>query len=140
MGKALFISIKPEFADKIADGTKTIELRKQIPNINEDSLVVIYSTSPVMSIIATGRIDKIIKSSPGKLWKDYSNEMGIDKKRYLEYFDGKDLAVGIVLKEVKKRDQIISLRALRSKSANFNPPQSFRYFDTTEITRFIGRC
>ncbi|MNY79423.1 hypothetical protein D3C86_2200530 [compost metagenome] len=55
--------------------------------------------------------------------------MGIDKKRYCEYFEEKDIAVGIFLKDIKKIDKVIPLSRLRAKFHNFHPPQTFRYFD-----------
>ena len=43
----LLISIHPEYAKKIFEGTKRVELRRIQPKIFEDDLVVVYVTSPV---------------------------------------------------------------------------------------------
>lgn len=133
MERALFISVKPEFVEKIFNGSKTIELRKSAPNIDKDDLLIIYCTSPVMSVIGTCRVKEIISSKPSKLWNNYSTKMGIDKKRYFEYFENKDVAVGIVLKDVKKNKKEVSLAKLRSKFRNFHPPQTYRYFDDKQL-------
>lgn len=137
MERALFISVKPEFVEKIFNGSKTIELRKSAPNIKKDDIIIIYSTSPVMSVIGTCRVKEIISLKPNKLWSEYSDKLGIDRKRYFEYYEGKEIAVGIFLKDVKKNNKEISLSKLRSKFKNFHPPQTFRYFDTTQFNQLF---
>lgn len=135
--KVLFISIKPEFVEKIFNGTKTIELRKSSPNVKKNTLILIYSTSPVMSIIGTCRVKNVVSLLPNELWDKHSSEMGIDKERYFEYFIEKDIAVGIFLKDVKKMKQVIPLSELRNKFQNFHPPQSFRYFDEISYNKLF---
>ena len=137
--KALFISIKPEFIEKILNGTKTIELRKSAPNIKKNDLIILYSTSPVMSIMGTCRVNEVVTAGPFKLWKDYSCFMGIDEKRYFDYFDGRDLAVGILLKEVEKMEEVIPLSLIRNKFKNFHPPQAFRYFDKNSLNHLLSK-
>lgn len=135
--RALFISIKPEFVEKIFNGTKTIELRKSVPRVKKNDLIIIYSTSPVMSVIGTCRVNEIITLEPTRLWDKYHKEMGIDKKRYDDYYQEKNVAVGIFLKDIKKMDKFISLSKLRSQFDNFHPPQTFRYFDEISFNKLI---
>lgn len=129
MNKALFISVKPEFADQIFNGQKAIELRKSAPGVENGDMVIIYSSSPVMAIVGTATIKEVILTTPSKMWSDHSAKLGIDKKRYLEYYDGKDVAVGIVLKGKEKLQTPISLKDFRKKFTRFQPPQTFRYID-----------
>lgn len=135
--KALFISIKPEFVEKIFNGVKNIELRKSAPKIQIDSLVIIYCTSPVMSVIGTCRVNGLILNKPDLLWEDYQDNLGIDKESYNEYFEGKDLAVGIMLKDIVKFEKSISLSEIRSFISNFQPPQTFRYFDKIKLSKLL---
>ena len=137
MNEALFISVKPEFVAKIFDGSKTIELRKSTPKVNKGDLIIIYSTSPVMSIIGTCIVQDIIVMKPSKLWNEYSHQLGIDKKRFSEYYENKDLAIGIVLKEKKKFYNPISLINFRKTFPKFRPPQTFRYIDKKQFEKII---
>ena len=139
MDRALFISVRPEFVEKILNGSKNIELRKSAPNIEKDDLIIIYCTSPVMTVVGTCRVKDIVTLKPLKLWNEYSNKLGIDKKRYLEYYEGKDIAVGIFLKDVKKIEREIPLSKLRAKFANFHPPQTFRYFDNKQLNKLFQK-
>lgn len=56
----VLLSIKPEFAFKIFDGTKHFEFRKVIfknPNVN---IVVVYASSPVQQVIGEFEIETIL--------------------------------------------------------------------------------
>lgn len=135
--RILFISIKPEFVEKIFNGIKTIELRKSAPKIKKNDLIIIYSTSPVMSVIGTCRVSDIILLNPRELWDNYNDKMGIDKKRYYDYFEEKEIAVGIFLKDVKRIDPVIPLSKLRATFHNFHPPQTYRYFDEVSYNQLM---
>ena len=93
--KYLFLSIKPEFANKIIAKEKTIELRKVRPHVNQGDYVVIYASSPTMSVVGFGQIKQIIEMSPDDMWNTYSSKLGIDRTRFDIYFQDKDKAVGI---------------------------------------------
>jgi predicted transcriptional regulator len=49
MGKAVLISIRPEWVEKIADGEKTLELRKTEPKLETPFKVYIYFTAGNLS-------------------------------------------------------------------------------------------
>ena len=133
MNRALFISIKPEFVSKIFSGEKTIELRKLAPKINVDDTIILYSTSPVMAVIGICKVEKIIISTPLTIWEKNSDLLGIDKIRYNQYFQDKTKAVAIFLKDIEKLKNPIPLAVLKSKYANFHPPQTYRYFNTEQF-------
>jgi len=135
MSKVLLISVKPEFSKKILDGTKTIELRKCTPNVDVGDLVIIYSTVPEKAVVATCSVKEIIKRSPAQLWRTHSRLMGIDRKRYFEYFKDSDAAIGISLTSVDKLEKKLSLDALRKLLPKFSPPQTFGYLDRTQVAR-----
>lgn len=135
MKKILFISVKPEFVDKIFNGTKTIELRKSSPKVKEDDIVLIYTTSPVMAVTGMCIVKQIIKSSPNSIWKEYEGKIGIDKKRFLQYYEGKEYAIGIELKEKKVFKKPITLEEIRKNLKSFNPPQTYRYIDVKLFNR-----
>ena len=61
--KAVMISIRPKWCEKIANGEKTIEVRKTRPKLETPFKVYIYCTS--------GRPDLNIPISPERLMQDY---------------------------------------------------------------------
>ncbi len=133
MGKAIIISVKPEFVSKILDGSKTIELRKAKPNINDDDIILLYSTLPVKAIVGICRFERIIEAAPEEIWTHYSHLVGIDKDRFIEYYKNTETAIGIVLKDINKLDRSITLDSLRKKMPTFTPPQTFKYFNKKQF-------
>lgn len=136
MSEVLFISIKPEFTEKIFDGSKTIELRKSTPSVAENALLIIYSTVPVKAVIGISRVKTIIKMSPIDLWNKYSRNLGIDKQRFYEYYEDSDYAIGIELENIFKLHNPIPLELIRRFYPSFHPPQTFKYLSKREA--FVG--
>jgi len=126
----LLISIKPQYAKKIFDGEKTIELRKSAPQrVENDSYMLIYVTSPVKELWGVCKIKNIIKSDPEVIWNKYGNVAGIDKKDFNDYYKETTNGYGIELKEVKSLTNVISLEELREMIPGFTAPQTYRYVD-----------
>lgn len=126
----LLISIKPQYAKKIFDGEKTIELRKSAPQrVENDSYMLIYVTSPVKELWGVCKIKNIIKSDPKVIWNKYGNVAGIDKKDFNDYYKETTNGYGIELKEVKSLINVISLEELREMIPGFTAPQTYRYVD-----------
>lgn len=139
MSKIIVISIKPEFANKIFDGSKKIELRKVAPNANPGDLMIVYSTFPEMAIIGICKIQKVIKSTPSDIWKNHADILGIDKSRFLEYYSSTNTAIGIVLECTRRFKAKISLKYLKEQFPKFSPPQTFKYFTRDQIPVYFGK-
>lgn len=135
--KYLFISVKPEFAKKIIEREKSIELRKIKPHVKVGDYVIIYASSPVMCVIGFGIIKNIIDTSPKEMWSRYSPFLGIDKVRFDNYYQDKTKAIGIEIETIKQVTPI-SLKSLRTIDPNFHPPQVYRYVTNEQICKTIS--
>lgn len=143
MSKVLLISVKPEFAEKIVNGEKSIELRKCSPKVSKNDMVIIYSTDPVMAVVGICKVEEIIKMNPTMMWNGHKEKLGIDKKRFMAYYEDSKNAIGIVLKAACRLDQQIQLRVIKKIFPKFSPPQTFRYYAKSDIfktylTRIAG--
>ena len=119
------MSIHPEYANKILDGTKRVEFRKWIFAI-EPSIVVIYSTSPVSQVVGSFSVEGIDSSDPLSLWEKYKEVGGIRHENYNQYFRGVERGVAIRVGKVHKLLKPISIEELVGSK---RPPQSFRYLN-----------
>ena len=135
--KYLFLAIKPEFANKILEKEKTIELRKLRPHIKEGDYIIIYASSPIKGVVGFGRIKKIIEKSPNEMWKIYSSKLGIDKIRYDNYFLDKIKAIGIEIETIRAIKPIITLETIKKIDSSFTPPQGYRYISNNQIVQFL---
>ncbi|MDR0892794.1 MAG: ASCH domain-containing protein [Mediterranea sp.] len=134
--KYLFISVKPEFANKIVTKEKTVELRKIKPHVNIGDYIIIYASSPIKSVIGYGIIKQIIEKTPQRMWNEHSKFLGIDKDRFDEYYAGKEKSIGIEIHKIKKVKPI-PLESLRTIDPNFSPPQVYRYVSNYIVNRTI---
>jgi predicted transcriptional regulator len=125
----LFISIRPTFANKILSGVKTIELRRVRPSIAPGDTVLIYSTSPVMALLGSAKVDEILSGTPRKIWGQVKEHAGVSCEEFNEYFSGAAIAIGIRLCAIQRLSEPISLRELRKRWPWLRPPQSYRYVD-----------
>ena len=126
----LLISIKPQYAKKIFEGEKTIELRKSAPQrLDSDSYMLIYVTSPVKELWGVCKIQSIIKNEPEIIWNEYGNVCGISREDFNDYYKEATNGYGIQLKEIKALENTISLEELRVMIPGFTAPQTYRYID-----------
>lgn len=119
----VLLSIKPEYAFKIFDGTKKFEFRKVIfknPNIKT---VVVYASSPVQQVIGEFEIEEIFSFTPDDIWRMTKNFSGISKDFFFEYFADRDIAHAIKIKKTKKYRKPLCIR----EDFNAVPPQSYMY-------------
>ena len=63
--------------------------------------IIIYSSAPVMKIVAEVEVEEIIEGNTDEIWEKTKNGSGTNKKLYDEYFKNKNIAVAYKLGEVK---------------------------------------
>lgn len=123
--KAILISIKPQYAAAIYYGTKTVELRKRVPNVPIGTPCLIYETSPVSQVtgwfIYSGayrfRLDLFT-------WTLLAHaQVSYDALRH--YYSGRQFGYAWVVDEPTKFAQPIPLTKLTSQ----HPPQSYQFID-----------
>ena len=118
----LLMSINPEHVDNILAGTKKFEFRKTKCKEKIDS-IIIYSTFPIMRVVAEVEVKDIIEDTPQAVWSNTRTAAGIDKMFFDRYYDGRSTAVAYVLGEVKKFSNPKVLSDYGVKAA----PQSYVY-------------
>ena len=119
----VLLSIKPEFAEKIFDGTKKFEFRKSIFKNSDVRKVVVYASAPVQKVIGEFVIADILNDDVETIWKETALCSGITRDYYLSYFSNKQKAYAIKIGKIKRYRQA---RNLSDYNLNF-APQSFAY-------------
>lgn len=122
----VLLSIKPQFAIKIFDGTKKFEFRKSMFKNANINTVVVYASSPMQKVIGEFTIDEIMEESPDALWEKTKKHSGITKEFFDEYFFNRDRAFAIKVKEANRYQQPLDLIDFDLSFA----PQSFVYLYT----------
>lgn len=120
----VILSIKPEFAFKIFDGTKKFEFRKSIFKNEKIKTIIVYASSPVQQVIGEFEIEEVLNYDLSTLWDLTQEFSGISEKFYYEYFTNKEQGFAIKIKKTRKYRTPKSLRT----DFNLSPPQSFAYW------------
>jgi predicted transcriptional regulator len=125
----VFLSIHPAYANAIANGFKTIELRKTNLNVQAGQRLWIYSTTPNCQVIATAIISDAVRASPNEIWRRFKADMGLQKKAFSDYCNQRSLMTAIVLSKVQRLARPVALKKLRASASTFHPPQLALYLD-----------
>ena len=118
----LLMSINPEHVENILSGNKKFEFRKTKCKEHVDS-IIIYSTSPVMKIVAEAEVTDIIEDTPQAIWKKTKYAAGIDKSFFDADYEGRSTAVAYVLGKIIRYESPKFLSDYGVKAA----PQSYVY-------------
>lgn len=121
----VLLSIKPEFAGKILKGEKGYEFRKtgfRDPSAVET--VIMYATSPVQKIVGYFTIKKVVESQPDDLWTRFGTESGLERFRFMDYFEESETGYAIEIGELQRLSIPLDPRCHLD---DFRPPVSFQY-------------
>ncbi|WP_345785832.1 ASCH domain-containing protein [Gemmatimonas sp.] len=122
----ILLSIRPEYARRILDGTKRFEFRKRIHRDPRVQTVVIYATMPVGMVIGEFTIESVHADDPESLWEHTKEHSGISKEFFSSYFHGRDVAYAIEIKKVRK---FRKPKSVSEYLASGIAPQSYAYVD-----------
>jgi predicted transcriptional regulator len=134
---ALFLSLRPRFADLLLDGSKSVELRRVRPDVAPGTTVLLYASSPTMKLVGKAEVAEVKVAATRQIWREHGRETGISRSEYNDYFKGLEDAVAIKLVNVRRLDKPRALQDLRARLAGFQPPQSYRYLDRAQVAALV---
>lgn len=134
MSKAIFLSVRPNFAELILSGTKTVEVRRVVPRgAQPGSLVLIYASSPEKALLGICFIERVSTGRPETIWRKSGGLTGLRKKDFLSYLGGADKAVALHISKPVVFSRPIPLSEIRQAWQAFQPPQSFSYISLSKV-------
>lgn len=119
----VLLSIKPDFAERIFNGSKKYEFRKAIFKNPDVKTVIVYASSPVQQVIGEFEIETILCDAPENLWQATREHSGISEDFFFNYFSERNVGFAIKVKNTQRYQNPKCLRT----TYNINPPQSFCY-------------
>jgi predicted transcriptional regulator len=135
--RALLLSIRPQYAEAIMSGAKSVELRRTRPDLAAGALVFLYASAPVKCLIGAATLGGVLHETPRRLWATVGAASGISRRDYNDYFRGSPRAFGLILLDATRLSNPITLRDVRRR-IRVEPPQSWRYIEANVIRRVTG--
>lgn len=121
------LAIKPEFAEKILSGEKRFEFRRTSFKSTQDiNFVYLYSTTPAKKIVGGFMSSRTIEADPEQLWELYNQHAGIDRERFMEYFEDIETGYAIQVDDTYRIEEPIDPNEIFD---DFSAPMSFLYLN-----------
>lgn len=122
------MSIRPQYARAIMTGRKKYELRKisSAPEVEEGSIIIVYASGNVKSIIGEFEARRILLGTPEKVWslvRRGSSGIGDDAWDYIKGAK-RAMAIEVGLRRVYERP--VTLEEVRRVIPGWNPPFSYK--------------
>ena len=119
------MSIKPQYVDRILNGTKKFEFRKSIPKrIDEIDKVFIYSSFPIQMVVGYFTVKEVQRMNPLDLWLHTWKQAGIELNDFQQYFQNKEFGYAIEVDEVTIYKKPLLFKEIDPTE---KVPQSFKY-------------
>lgn len=134
---ALFLSLRPRFAELLLSGAKNVELRRVRPAAAAGTIVLLYASSPTMELVGCAEVGEVQAGPVMQIWRAYGPETGLSHSEYDDYFEGLEEAVAIKLVNIRRLDSPRPLQDLRNRLSGFQPPQSYRYLDRAQVAALV---
>jgi predicted transcriptional regulator/DNA-binding XRE family transcriptional regulator len=123
----VIFSIRPAYAKKILEGTKTVELRRRFTGgVTPGTLALIYTTSPTSALTGFACIQEVQRLAVSDLWVKHRSAACLGRGDFDAYFSGLNQGYAIVLGSAKTLNRPVRLSELRTRFG-FEPPQSYQY-------------
>jgi len=129
----VLLSIRPEHADAILNGTKRYEFRRVLFSRSDVCTIYLYASSAVRKIVGCFDIGVVLRGRPEVVWERCREYAGISMGDFFRYFAGSSQACAIGVKNPRRFPQPVDPRTVVK---NFTPPQSFRYVPSNWLDRF----
>lgn len=127
---AILIPIKPEYVEKIRNGTKKYELRRRLLG-HTPKMAVVYETRPVKKITGFFTCPFTTTCHKKSLWDllgsshdTYSESFGLTWYEYMTYFDGVDIAHALDISDFRSIEPLDL-----SEIGISHPPQNMQYLN-----------
>ena len=123
----VLLSIRPEHADNIIEGVKTVEFRRRFPADARvrGATMWIYSTAPVKQVIGVATVVSVERLVLPELWSYHGSAGAVDRCVFDDYFAGVSEGYAILLGEIKRLPAAVGADDLRA--LDFSTPQSYRF-------------
>ena len=121
----VLLSIKPEYVERIFEGEKRYEYRRNLFKRQDITTIVVYATKPIGKVIGEFEIGNVLEGNPYEIWEETKHCSGISESDYAKYFGEREKGFAIGIKKTKVYKKPLELMDLNPNIKY--APQSFMY-------------
>ncbi len=133
-GRPILLSVRPEYARMIFQGTKRAELRRTRPKEGPE-LVLVYETAPVCKITGWFKVNQVETASQRRVWDTYRDQLAISHAEFSQYVAG---CPNPTVLHVGVRRLFPQRLGLLDTTGLSRPPQSYCYLDRGRVEQLVG--
>jgi predicted transcriptional regulator len=125
MAPSLLLSIKPEFARRLLNGEKAVEIRRKFHCRWQGARVALYASRPDQSLVGEATIENVTSASPVAVWNLYKDRIGCSREEFDAYAGTAREVAAITLADVTPyidRMPVCQFEVLLEEE--LSPPQS----------------
>ena len=130
----ILLSIKPNWADLILEGKKTVELRKQWTKANDVERIYLYASAPLQKIVGWIELQQAVCEDVADLKRDSEEGSCVSSEDFDAYFKDKEKGWGLFISRAQK------MNPLSIKAVDERPPQNWMGLskEQSEVLRSAG--
>ena len=113
--RGILISIKPEYATRIASGHKQVEFRRRASSALAGTWALVYESQPTCAVVMRVRFGAAACATPKELWATYRDVAGVGRRAFDAYMRGAARAWALEIERVEVLDLPRDLAWLRSR-------------------------
>jgi predicted transcriptional regulator len=126
LNTGIVLSIRPEFASKIFDSSKTVEIRTRFSKKWTGQKISLYASNPCRSLVGEATVDCVREGHPDAIWNEFEAEIGCTKEQFDDYAGHREKVYAVQLKEVVPYIDAIPVEQIsRMLGEELAPPQSY---------------
>lgn len=129
--RPLLMSLRPRFAHAILNGEKTVELRRIRVSAPPGTTIIIYASTPIMSVVGVATLAAVDIARPATLWRKHRTRLGLTRSEFYEYLVGMEFGCALSIANLQTLPDPYTLAWLRAH-ARFQPPQSYRFLSDND--------
>ena len=122
----LILSIKPEYAQNVLEGKKTVEIRRKFAKKWIGHKAALYASGDKKALVGEATIFDVVAASPSQIWKLYGHEIGCSKDDFDNYTSMGYQVYAIVLSDIQPYNSYIPITQISHLiHKDLTPPQSY---------------
>ena len=123
----LLLSMRPEFAERVFQGTKQVEIRRKFSEKWVGSKAVIYGSKPLGALMGEVTVAGVTADCPNNIWERFGPRAGCSHDEFTIYVGAAAQVYAIELRDVAPYTYSISTDQIAQliNVEDLRPPQSF---------------